>query len=492
MSGVNCTRRNSTPIARAYAFASSVLATPGTPSSSTCPPTAVPASRTSTTWSCPTTTLRTSRTTRSRSSFIAFSRRRGRGCRRRGPPRGPVPARPHHRSPARAARRPRRAGNPSARAACAISSRSAPAASPRRAATRAAAQRCAGASARRRDRGCARGCRTAHARTRRARAELARAAIGGAEAAGPRPDERDRRGAEHDERHLPTIGDRGDAPRRPVAVHAFGEHDRPARVAREREPERGVVAGREEGVLERRRVRDEQDLAPAHAIHASPGRSRDFRRWRSRSPSTTTNRFPRPRCRAPRASAGSTSVHAVTPSGCQRGGPVAQVAQVERRRTADDEATAVGRELEQGKRVVGREDIGLEHERGRVGRGRMVRDRSAHACHVVAVVGQQRGEGGGAVGRSGVGGAGCTARIAAADGAVEPERHEVRHDHAADDDGERDPDPAARRRGRAARPRCRCRCRRRRARSSRARSSSTRGQSRRDDSTAGGSAAWPP
>jgi hypothetical protein len=49
MSGVNCTRRNSQPIARANAFASSVLATPGTPSSSTWPPVAVPASSTSTT-----------------------------------------------------------------------------------------------------------------------------------------------------------------------------------------------------------------------------------------------------------------------------------------------------------------------------------------------------------------------------------------------------------------------------------------------------------
>ena len=35
MSGVNCTRRKSTPSARAKALASSVLATPGTPSSST-------------------------------------------------------------------------------------------------------------------------------------------------------------------------------------------------------------------------------------------------------------------------------------------------------------------------------------------------------------------------------------------------------------------------------------------------------------------------
>ena len=76
MSGVNCTRRKSTPIARANAFASSVLATPGTPSSSTCPPTVIAASSTSTTSSCPTTTLRTSRTTRSRSSFTSLSHRR--------------------------------------------------------------------------------------------------------------------------------------------------------------------------------------------------------------------------------------------------------------------------------------------------------------------------------------------------------------------------------------------------------------------------------
>ena len=40
MSGVNWTRRNSNPIARAVAFASSVFATPGTPSRRTCPPTA--------------------------------------------------------------------------------------------------------------------------------------------------------------------------------------------------------------------------------------------------------------------------------------------------------------------------------------------------------------------------------------------------------------------------------------------------------------------
>ena len=44
MSGVNCTRRNSTPIARANALATNVLATPGTPSSSRWPPTVTDAS----------------------------------------------------------------------------------------------------------------------------------------------------------------------------------------------------------------------------------------------------------------------------------------------------------------------------------------------------------------------------------------------------------------------------------------------------------------
>ena len=39
MSGVNCARRNSSPSARATAFATSVFATPGTPSSRTWPPT---------------------------------------------------------------------------------------------------------------------------------------------------------------------------------------------------------------------------------------------------------------------------------------------------------------------------------------------------------------------------------------------------------------------------------------------------------------------
>jgi len=64
--GVNCTRRKSTPIARANAFATQCLGTPGTPRAVRGHPTRVPASNTSTTWSWPTTTLRTSLTTRSR------------------------------------------------------------------------------------------------------------------------------------------------------------------------------------------------------------------------------------------------------------------------------------------------------------------------------------------------------------------------------------------------------------------------------------------
>ena len=49
MSGVNCTRRKSTPSARAVAFASSVFATPGAPSSRTWPPTTAATSSCSTT-----------------------------------------------------------------------------------------------------------------------------------------------------------------------------------------------------------------------------------------------------------------------------------------------------------------------------------------------------------------------------------------------------------------------------------------------------------
>jgi hypothetical protein len=65
MSGVNWIRRKSSPSARDSAEASSVLATPGGPSSSTWPPSETAASAVAVMFSCPTTTLPTSRWTAS-------------------------------------------------------------------------------------------------------------------------------------------------------------------------------------------------------------------------------------------------------------------------------------------------------------------------------------------------------------------------------------------------------------------------------------------
>ncbi len=59
-SGVNCTRRPSSPMARTIAAARSDLATPGGPSMSTWPPESIATSVASTSVPCPTTTLPTS------------------------------------------------------------------------------------------------------------------------------------------------------------------------------------------------------------------------------------------------------------------------------------------------------------------------------------------------------------------------------------------------------------------------------------------------
>src|SRR3954470_16865353 len=59
-SGVNCTRRNSRSRAAATALTTSVLATPGTPSRSTCPRTSSAATSPESVPSCPTTTFPTS------------------------------------------------------------------------------------------------------------------------------------------------------------------------------------------------------------------------------------------------------------------------------------------------------------------------------------------------------------------------------------------------------------------------------------------------
>ncbi len=69
MSGVNWTRAESSPSARAEAFAIRVLAVPGTPSSSTCPRAARPITIASITSPWPATTLATSPAIASFSSF---------------------------------------------------------------------------------------------------------------------------------------------------------------------------------------------------------------------------------------------------------------------------------------------------------------------------------------------------------------------------------------------------------------------------------------
>ena len=76
MSGVNWMRRKSSPSARDRADASSVFATPGTPSSSTCPPSETAASAVAVICSWPTTTFSTSPVTasyksRTRASYAA-------------------------------------------------------------------------------------------------------------------------------------------------------------------------------------------------------------------------------------------------------------------------------------------------------------------------------------------------------------------------------------------------------------------------------------
>src|ERR671937_1172728 len=68
-SGVNCTRRKSRSSAWASVLTSSVLATPGTPSSSTWPRTSSAATSPETAPSCPTTALAISLRTRSTASL---------------------------------------------------------------------------------------------------------------------------------------------------------------------------------------------------------------------------------------------------------------------------------------------------------------------------------------------------------------------------------------------------------------------------------------
>ena len=72
MSGVNWTRRKPSPSACESALTASVLATPGGPSSSTCPPVQAATSARSTVCSCPTTTRPTWARTRSKASIMAL------------------------------------------------------------------------------------------------------------------------------------------------------------------------------------------------------------------------------------------------------------------------------------------------------------------------------------------------------------------------------------------------------------------------------------
>ena len=230
MSGVNCTRRKSTPIARAYALASSVLATPGTPSSSTWPPTVVAASSTSTTWSWPTTTLRD------------LARRPGRVARSRRPPVAAVDAR---RARARARARPRRSSPAPSSAAISASSQPSAAcrardlvvgrrraAAPARVAMRSRAHCC---TRRERAGGVARALQRDRQRAHvlGARAAGGRVLAGRADRSGARATRRTRaRRREDDERDLPPRRDRARSRGCAVAVHAFGEHDGPAGVRR--------------------------------------------------------------------------------------------------------------------------------------------------------------------------------------------------------------------------------------------------------------------
>ena len=329
MSGVNCTRRKSTPIARANAFASSVLATPGTPSSSTCPPTAVPASSTSTTWSWPTTTLRTSRTTRSRSSFTASSRR----------PPTRATARPNARTLASSVTG---ASNAAISSSVHPNDRAAPrdarrrrccAPSPARAATRARAHRCAGASA------PALIVRAFEADRQRLHVLGAR----GREVAGVRG-RADRSGGRA------TTRTRARRPRRAAARSSSDRESRRARGSRRsRARLRGTRpggSGRPRARVRTRRCRrvprysfSSGDASARKRISPCPtGLVRSAARASSvptsacaARRSSTTNRCPRPRCRARRRTTDPIAVHDVGAVGLPRRRIVAEVAEIERR-----------------------------------------------------------------------------------------------------------------------------------------------------------------
>ena len=144
-------------------------------------------------------------------------------------------------------------------------------------------------------------------RTRRGRAE-GRARL---RSGGPKRRARDHTNAsaatrDEQQRDLPAIGDRGEATARAVAVHAFGEHDRAARSPASASPNAALSPRREVRVLERRRVGEEEDLAPPdrlvrqerEVVGADDGVSAPGRRPRTDARA--------PRCRARRRASGST------------------------------------------------------------------------------------------------------------------------------------------------------------------------------------------
>ena len=210
----------------------------------------------------------------------------------------------------------------------------------RRAPRRARAHRCVGARA---TAGCGVRSRLTDTRRRmRARGrKVARGAIGWPEPARTRPYERERRDTEQHQRDLPTVGEGAEAAARAVAVHALGKRDGAALRARERERERGVVAGPEVRVLERRRIGQIEDLAaPDISVRdqgtvggADEGRGAVRLRPRSRSPAVDVVHGPERRVdRRPRAVA----------VGLPIGRSIGQVVQVERPRAPDDESPAGG------------------------------------------------------------------------------------------------------------------------------------------------------
>ena len=271
MSGVNWMRRNSSPSARASAAASSVFATPGTPSSSTWPPSETAAS-----------SRRGIAPGRRRPCSTSAATASYRSLTRRSLPAAQLGQRPPGGEPSSSA-----APSTSALASSSVEPRRARGLGPRLvvrvarergAAGEPLARRRATAATPRCGRGCGRAWRRARPRTRGAAGRAAPRAAPAGPARPARDDQQQPAEGEQDQR--PASGPAAPRARSPRRSRARSRRTSTGPRPGQRERERGVVGLAEQPVLERRGV-GEQDDPPVAGLGRDVGRRRPHQRQRA-------------------------------------------------------------------------------------------------------------------------------------------------------------------------------------------------------------------